>query len=122
MKALARLSARVYQTKRCVPSLDVHRRVGVGTTFGREVLQREAVVHQRLFDGRLMKRGVHRFAETQVAETVSRSVHADRRSVDDDADGLGPAHEQPRLGVGRGQATYSIGSNGPRRWDLSFGI
>ena len=53
----------MYQTKRSVPSLDVHRRVSVGTTFGREVLECEAVVHQRLFDGCLVERRVHRFTE-----------------------------------------------------------
>ena len=40
---------------------------------------------------------VEGFAESRVAETVARPVHANRRPVDNDAHGLRAAHEQPRF-------------------------
>src|SRR5687767_10878279 len=86
------------------------------------MFQRPAIEDERLFDSGLMKRRVHRFTKSRVAETSAWSVHANRRSVDHDADGLGAANEQPRFrGTWSGTQTHSLYGLDPR-WDSGFGV
>ena len=87
------------ESKRRVPPVDIDDDIAVRSALGGEVLERPAIEHQRLFNGGLMERCVHRLAESRMALTAARAVHTHRRPVDDDADGLGAAHEQPRSGI-----------------------
>ena len=89
----------MYEPQRRVSSFDVDDGIGVRPALRREVLERPAVVDQCLLDGGLVQRGIHSLAEPRVAESVPRSVDADRRTVHHDADGLIPANEQPRFGI-----------------------
>jgi len=92
-------------------SIDVNGGAFGSTAFGREVFERPAVVDERLLNGRLMKRGIHRFTESRLIIAIARSVNANGGSVDDDADRFGAAYEEPGFGVGwNGQAIYFIGS------------
>ena len=85
----------MYQPQRRVPTFEAHRRVVVRSAIGGEVFERPAADDERLFDSGLVKSRVHRFTKSRVAETAARSVDANRRPVDHDADRLGAANEQP---------------------------
>ena len=94
--------------------------LGMRSAIGREMFERPAVDDERLFDSGLVKRRVHRLTKSRVAEPAARPVHANRRPVDHDADGLGAANEQP--GFRRtcsGSQTYPLYRLGP---PLGFGI
>lgn len=89
------LASRMNQSQWTVSSLDVDDIFGESPALGGEAFEREAVLHQSLFDGGLMECCVHRFAETRVAESAARPIDAHRRAVDDDAYGLRAANEEP---------------------------
>ena len=89
------LAARMDEPQRRVATFEAHRCVGVRSAIGREMFERPAIDDERLFDSGLVKRRVHRLTKSRVAETAARSVHANRRPVDHDADGLGATDEQP---------------------------
>ena len=75
----------MYQPQRSVAALDVYDGASIQSSIGGEVFERPAIEDERLFDRRLVQRGVHRFTESRVAELVSWPVHTNRRPVDDDA-------------------------------------
>lgn len=91
------LSTRVDQAQRWVPPFDIHHGLGMRSAVGDEMFERPAVEDERLFNGGLVQRCVHRFTKSRVAETAPRPIHANRRPVDDDAHGLRAANEQPRF-------------------------
>ncbi len=94
--ALVELGARrVNDVERRAPAIVVNRRCLLAAF---ELFEGEAIEHESLLNGRLMQRGVHRLAKIGMAVPVPRSVDADGRAVDHDANGFGPADEQPRLG------------------------
>jgi hypothetical protein len=110
----------MHQPERRVTAFEADRGLGMRSAIGGEMFERPTVDDQRLFHSGLVKRRVHRFTKSRVAETGAWSVHANRRSVDHDADGLGAANEQPRFrGTWCGsQATYCTGLT--VLWDLGF--
>ena len=87
----------MHESKRRVTPFDAHHGVGVRSAIGREVFERPAVEDQSVFDRGLVQRRVHRFTEARVTEASAGPIHANRRSVDDDTNGLGAADEQPRF-------------------------
>ena len=78
----------MYQAQRRVATLEAYSGFGVRSAIGGEMFERPAVDDERLFDGGLVKRRVHRLPESRVAETAARPVHADGGPVDHDSDGL----------------------------------
>jgi hypothetical protein len=85
----------MYEPQRRVSPFEAHVGFGVRSAIGGEMFERPAIDDERLFDGGLVKRRVHRLTKSRVAETAARSVHANRCPVDHDAYGLGAANEQP---------------------------
>ena len=97
-KSKTALTPRMDEPQRRVATFEAHRCFGVRSAIGGEMFERPAIDDERLFDRGLVKRRVHRFTKSRVAETAARSIHANRRPVDHDADGLGAADEQPGFG------------------------
>ena len=85
------------EPQRRVAPFEAHVGFGVRSAIGGEMFERPAIHDEPLFDSRLVKRRVHRLTKSRVAETAARSVHANRRPVDHDADGFRAAYEQPSL-------------------------
>ena len=80
-------------------SFVAHNVCRTGTSIAREVFEHPSVVNEQFFDSGLMQRGVHRLAEARMAGATARSVHAHRRSIDDDADRLRSPDEEPGPGI-----------------------